>query len=133
MFLIVWLVAMLVFLFVEAQSVTMVSLWFAAGALISAIVGQFGGEIWLQAVVFFVVSGVLLAALRPITKKYFTPKLIKTNVDAVVGTTGKVILTIDNDASQGKVTLGAMEWTARSTTMRWPPVPFLPSKTWHSL
>lgn len=113
---IVWAVLFLLFIFMEANTVSVVSIWFALGALAAEIACLLGGEIWLQAVLFFVVSGVLLAALRPITKKYFTPKLTKTNVDAVVGTTGKVILTIHNDAAQGKVKLGAMEWTARSTT-----------------
>ena len=112
---IVWAVLFLLFIFMEANTVSVVSIWFAIGALAAEIACLLGGEIWLQAVLFFVVSGVLLAALRPITKKYFTPKLTKTNVDAVVGTTGKVILTINNDAAQGKVKLGAMEWTARST------------------
>ena len=111
----VWAILFLLFIWIEAGTVSLVSIWFAIGALAAEITCLLGGEIWLQAVVFFVVSGVLLAALRPITKKYFTPKLIKTNVDAVVGTTGKVTLTIDNDAAQGKVTLGAMEWTARAT------------------
>ena len=112
---IVWAVLFLLFLFMEANTVSVVSIWFALGALAAEIACLCGGQLWLQVVLFLVLSGVLLAALRPITKKYFTPKLTKTNVDAVVGTTGKVILTIDNDASQGKVTLGAMEWTARST------------------
>lgn len=112
---IVWAVLFLLFLFMEANTVSVVSIWFALGALAAEIVCLCGGELWLQVVLFLVLSGVLLAALRPITKKYFTPKLTKTNVDAVVGTTGKVTLTIDNDAAQGKVKLGAMEWTARST------------------
>ena len=113
---IVWAVLFLLFLFMEANTVSVVSIWFALGALAAEVTCLLGGELWLQAVLFFVVSGVLLAALRPITKKHFTPKLTKTNVDAVVGTTGKVTVTIDNDGAQGQVKLGAMEWTARSTT-----------------
>ena len=116
MFLIVWLVAMLVFLFVEAQSVTMVSLWFAAGALAALIAALFGGELWLQIVLFFAVSIVLLASLRPWARKYFTPKITKTNVDSVIGMQGLVTAPIDNIVAQGQVKLNGMEWTARSTS-----------------
>lgn len=116
MFLIVWFVAMVVFLIVESQSVTMVSLWFAAGALAALIAALFGAELWLQVVLFFAVSIVLLASLRPLARKYFTPKITKTNVDSIIGSQGLVTASIDNIAAQGQVKLGAMEWTARSTS-----------------
>ena len=115
MFLIVWLVALLVFLFVEAQSVTMVSLWFAAGALAALIAALCGAELWLQIVLFFVVSIALLAALRPLARKFFTPKITKTNVDSIIGAQGLVTAPIDNIVAQGQVKLNGMEWTARST------------------
>ena len=116
MFLIVWLVALLVFLFVEAQSVTMVSLWFAAGALAALIAALCGAELWLQIVLFFVVSIALLAALRPLARKFFTPKITKTNVDSIIGAQGLVTAPIDNIVAQGQVKLNGMEWTARSTS-----------------
>lgn len=116
MFLIVWFVAMVVFLIVESQSVTMVSLWFAAGALAALIAALFGAELWLQVVLFFAVSIVLLASLRPLARKYFTPKITKTNVDSIIGAQGLVTASIDNIAALGQVKLGAMEWTARSTS-----------------
>ena len=112
----VWLILFLLFIWFEATTISLVSIWFAVGALVAEIVCLFGGAIWLQALLFFVVSCALLAALRPITRKFITPKLSKTNVDAVVGTTGKVTIRIDNDGAQGQVKLAGMEWTARSST-----------------
>jgi len=113
---ILWMALFLFFIFIEAQTVSIVSMWFAVGALAAAICSFLGGELWLQAVVFFCVSGALLALLRPVVRKHFTPKLTKTNVDALVGTTGKVLKQIDNDTAEGQVKLGSMEWSARSTT-----------------
>ena len=110
-----WLALMIVFLVVEASTVSVVSLWFAAGALAALLTDVLGGPIWLQILLFVVVSGILLWQLRPITKKYFTPKLTRTNVDAVAGTMGTVLEDIDNNAATGRVKLGAMEWSARST------------------
>ena len=62
------------------------------------------------------VSAALLAALRPVARKHFTPKLAKTNVDAIVGSQGYVTAHVDNLSAQGQVKLGAMVWTARSTS-----------------
>lgn len=111
----IWLALMVLFLIVESTTVTTISLWFAGGALAAMIVSLLGGAVWLQVVVFLVVSGVLLAALRPIVKKHFTPKLSRTNVDAVIGTQGYVTTAVDNLTAQGQVKLGGMEWTARSS------------------
>ena len=116
MYLIIWLILMIVFLIAESQSVTMVSLWFAAGALGALIAQLCDAELWLQIVIFFALSIVLLASLWPIARKYFTPKITKTNVDSVIGQTGLVTADIDNITAQGQVKLGAMEWSARSTS-----------------
>ena len=112
----IWLALLVIFLVAESQTVTMVSLWFGIGALAALIAAMCGGEMWLQVVVFFAVSIALLAALRPIARKYFTPKITKTNVDSVIGTKGYVIADIDNLSATGQVKLGAMEWTARSSS-----------------
>ena len=109
-----WLVAMVVFLLVEASTVTLVSTWFAIGSLAAALVAATGAGIGFQAAVFLLVSAVCLTALRPLVRKYIKPKLTKTNVDAVVGSTGLVTVAIDNVMAQGQVKLGAMYWTARS-------------------
>ena len=111
-----WLCLLVVFLVVEASTVTMVSLWFAAGALAAMIVSFLGGAVWLQWLLFAFVSAILLSLLRPLARKHFTPKLTATNVDAVVGTAGLVTVSIDNVAATGQVKLGAMVWTARSTS-----------------
>lgn len=113
---VVWLVLLLFFILAEAATVTIVSLWFAVGALVAMIASMLGAQVWLQTVLFVGVSLILLLSLRPITRKYFTPRLVKTNVDSLPGSQGLVITKIDNVTSQGQVKLGAMEWTARSTT-----------------
>ena len=113
---IIWLALMVIFLIAEALTVSMISLWFAAGALVALLVSLLGLQVWLQVVLFLLVSGVLLACLRPMVKRHFTPKLTRTNVDAIVGTRGMVTAEIDNVCAAGQVKLNGMEWTARSTT-----------------
>ena len=111
-----WLVLMVVFLAAEAATVSMVSLWFAAGSLAALLVALLGGGVWLQTLLFLAVSAGLLAGLRPLIRKYVAPKVTATNVDSLVGSTGLVTAAIDNVAAAGQVKLGAMVWTARSTS-----------------
>ena len=113
---ILWLVLLIVFLVVEATTVTLVSLWFAAGALLALLVSFFGAAIWLQVLIFLAGSSIALAALRPIARKYIKPKVTATNVDAVIGSTGLVTVAVDNVTAAGQVKLGSMVWSARSTS-----------------
>ena len=111
---ILWLALLIAFLVVEASTVTLISLWFAGGALAALVAALLHAPLWLHVVVFFVVSAALLACLRPLVRKHFTPKLTKTNLDAIIGSEGYVTADIDNLSATGTVKLGAMEWTARS-------------------
>lgn len=113
---IVWLVLLVLFLMVESATVALVSIWFAVGSLAALIASLLNIPIGWQAVLFFGVSCVLLTLLRPLVRKFITPKVVKTNVDAIVGTQGLVTAAIDNVTAAGQVKLGAMEWTARSTS-----------------
>ena len=119
---IVWLLLLVVFLAAEAATVSMVSLWFAVSALVALLVALPGGPGWLQGTLFLVISAVLLALLRPLVKRYVTPRITATNVDSVIGSTGLVTTAIDNVSAVGQVKLGAMEWTARSTSGQLIPV-----------
>ena len=109
-----WAIAIALFIAAEAATVGLVSIWFAVGALAALIAGLLNAPVWLQVMVFVPVSAAALSALRPLVRKYVTPKITKTNVDAVVGSTGLVTVAIDNVSAVGQVKLGAMYWTARS-------------------
>ena len=111
-----WFVALLVFLAVEGATVSLVSVWFAAGSLAALIAASLGGELWLQLTLFLVVACISLASLRPLVRKYVKPRLVKTNVDALLDAKGYVTADIDNLNAVGQVKLNGMEWTARSTS-----------------
>jgi membrane protein implicated in regulation of membrane protease activity len=114
---IIWAGLVVVFLIIEAACpIHLISVWFAAGSLVATVVSLLGGPVWLQVVAFLVVSGTLLALLWPFVRKFLNPNLTKTNVDAVLDSTGYVTADIDNISATGQVKLGAMEWTARSTS-----------------
>lgn len=114
---IIWLALLVVFLVAEAACpIHLISIWFAAGSLAAMVASLLNGPVWLQIVLFFVVSGALLALLWPMVRKFMKPNLTKTNVDSLIGSEGYVTAAVDNLSAVGQVKLGAMFWTARSTT-----------------
>lgn len=111
-----WLIAMVIFLIAEAATVTLVSIWFAVGALVAVVAALLGAGTQLQIVLFLVVSAVLLLSLRSVVRRYITPHTTRTNVDSLIGTVGVVTTPVNNLAAMGQVMLAGSEWSARSTT-----------------
>ena len=110
----VWLGAAVVFGIVEALTAGLVSIWFVAGSA-AALIGAFlGAGLGVQVALFLVVSAAALAATRPLVKRYTAGKAVPTNLDRVLGDSGKVTETIDNENSTGAVYVDGKTWTARS-------------------
>ena len=110
-----WLVAMVIFIVAEAMTVTLVSIWFAAGALGAVVVALLGGGLMLQVTVFLVLAILLLLSLRGIVRRHIAPRIKKTNLDSVIGSVGIVLTPVNNIAALGQVQVGGIEWSARST------------------
>ena len=110
----VWLGAAVVFGVVEALTAGLVSIWFVAGSA-AALIGAFlGAGLGVQVALFVVVSAAALAVTRPLVRRYTAGKAVPTNLDRVLGDSGKVMETIDNENSSGAVYVDGKTWTARS-------------------
>ena len=109
-----WLIIFVVCIGVEIATMGLTTIWFAGGALIAAIVAAVGAPIWLQVVLFFAVSFVLLYFTRPVAVKYFNKDRVKTNVESMIGKQAIVISEINNLQGIGQVTVGGIEWSART-------------------
>ena len=110
----IWLIAMIVLLIVEAVVPGLVSIWFALGALAARIAAILHAPMWLQLVWFFVVSIAALVLTRPLAKKYVNGRVKPTNADMILGKECVVTEEIDNIRGTGAVTVGGKVWTARS-------------------
>lgn len=111
---IIWLILLLFFAAAEAATVGLTSIWFAAGSLAALIAALAGGQLWLQITLFIVVSLLCLIAVRPLARRYLTPRIQPTNADRVIGAQARVTEDIDNLQGRGAVTIGGMVWSARS-------------------
>lgn len=109
-----WMVAAGAFLVLEVVTAAMCSIWFVAGTLVSLAATFFGAPVWLQILLFFVVSAVCFILLYPRLKKYVNVKKQPTNADMVLGQLCTVTRTINNLAGEGAVVTGGKTWTARS-------------------
>ena len=109
----IWLIAMIVLLIVEAVVPGLVSIWFALGALAALIAAILHAPMWLQLVWFFVVSIAALVLTRPLAKKYVNSRVKPTNADMILGKECVVTEEIDNIRGTGAVTVGGKVWTAR--------------------
>lgn len=110
-----WLIAALVAGALEIKLSGFVMLWFALGALASALTGAVGLGINMQLAVFTLVSAGLFAASRTIFKETFmrSAERMKTGVEAMVGQEAVVTEALA-DPHGGTVRINGELWTARS-------------------
>lgn len=111
---IIWIAAIMVFGVAEAATVGLVSIWFVIGSVAGLVAAALDAPIWLQVVLFFLVSIAALIATRPLVKKLAHKGEVATNADRVLGGTARVTETIDNTVPTGEVYIDGKTWTARS-------------------
>ena len=108
-----WLGAALVMGVIETLTVDLTFLMLAGGALGGAAAAALGGPLWAQALVFAVISVLLLVAVRPWAKR----RLIagspgaRTNAEGLIGREATALTAVD--VHGGRIRLGGEEWSAR--------------------
>ena len=110
----IWLIALIVLVIGEAITVGLTFIWFAVGALGGLVVAGLGGAVWLQVVVFLVLSSLSLLLVRPLATRFMKTSHSPTNADRVIGKTALVTEAIDNVAGRGQVNISGQVWSARS-------------------
>ena len=113
-----WLVLLIVAIVAELASMGLTSIWFAGGALVAIAATFLQAPLWLQIVLFILVSLLLLIFTRPVAVKYFNKDRVRTNVESLIGRQAIVTAEIDNLQGIGQVTVGSQEWSARSADDR---------------
>lgn len=111
----IWIAAIVIFIIIEALTVQLVTIWFAVGAVGGLIASLFNLPVWGQALVFIAVSAVTLIVTKPFVKRFTQNKKQPTNADRLIGQQAVVTEPIDNIMSKGAVTVGGLEWTARTS------------------
>ncbi len=111
----VWLGLMVIFIMFEAATTALLTIWFAVGSLAAAITSFITDNVFIQAVVFLVVSVITMFIFRPIIGN-IKKKTVPTNADTVIGKLAVVTEDINNIQNTGALYIDGKVWTARSET-----------------
>ena len=111
---VVWIVIAIILGVIEAVTVSLVSVWFAIGAVAAIIPAFFGADIWIQILVFLAVSALSFAFTRRFFKDIVKVKKQPTNADSLIGEDGVVTAEINNLSGTGKVYISGLTWSAKS-------------------
>ena len=109
-----WLAVFVLLIVIELATMGLTTIWFAGGAVAGFIASMLGANVVIQAVVFFVVSIVLLIFTRPFAVRYINSNKTKTNIDGLIGQEALVLEEINNIRETGCARLEGKEWTDRS-------------------
>ncbi len=100
----------------EAFTATFLIIFFAVGALAAAGAAALGAPVLLQVIVFALVSGLSVGALRPIVLRHARPAIetgdTPFGVEAIEGTQATVLEEVDG--SHGMIRIDGEMWQARS-------------------
>ena len=108
-----WALAVIAFVIAEVLTIQLVSIWFAAGALVTLLATYFFELSWIQQLgVFIVASAVFLVMSLPLIRKRKKNRAVATNADLDIGKHATVIEEINCDKGTGRVTLSGVNWSA---------------------
>lgn len=109
----IWLIAAVVLIAAEVLSGDFVLLMLGLGALAAAGSSALIDNQWIAVAVFSVVSIGMIVLARPALKRRFlTGPSMKTNIEALIGTRGVTLSTVDSKT--GQVKIGGEVWSART-------------------
>ena len=109
-----WLGIVVLSVVVEISTVSLVSIWFMPSALVAMILAFCGVPLWIQILVFLILSALCIIFMKPLSKKLFGVKPVATNADSLIGEEAVVIEDINNLEARGQVKVRGQIWTARS-------------------
>jgi len=113
---VLWIVLAIALAIGEAFTVTFLLIMFAAGALAAAGAAALGASVLVQVIVFALVSGLSMGAIRPIIVRHARSALetgeTPIGLEAIAGTHATVLEEVDGD--HGMIKIDGELWQARS-------------------
>lgn len=109
-----WLIVILVLSIIELGTVSLVTVWFIASALVALVLSCFGIDFTIQFGTFVILGTVLLITTRKSLVKMLDKTRVKTNFDRILDMEGLVTEDITKNNS-GEVKVDGKRWTAISS------------------
>lgn len=108
-----WAILIVLMCVAEAATTALVSLWFVGGGLAALALAVFKFPVWLQILVFLVVSAFLFATCREWLASHFHPRHMETNTGRLIGAIGTVTTPIIPNQG-GRILVAGQDWKAQS-------------------
>jgi len=108
-----WIAIIAIAVIIEVLTDQLVSIWFVPGAIIATLLDYFSvGIVW-QILVVLVLAALGIVFAKKYLAKRMSSKIIKTNVEAIIGEKCIVTEKIDNYVGCGQVKIKGQIWSAR--------------------
>ena len=109
----IWLLVIAASVLTEASTSSLIAIWFAPAALVSAILAALNVPVYIQVLVFVVLSSIFMLLFYKKLKDNILKKSEKTNLDAIIGKNAVVEEEFSN-LKVGRVKVGGISWSAVS-------------------
>jgi len=109
-----WIAVTVLSVIAEANTYALVAIWFMPSALVATILAFFNVPVYVQVLVFVVLSALFIIFSKLIFKKTLLPKHTPTNADSVIGEQAVVTEQVCNMENRGLVKVRGQIWSARS-------------------
>lgn len=107
----IWLGITVVLVVIEILTSGLTTIWFAASSFLMIFCALLKLPLWLQLILFTVISLLLLIFTRPILRKKIAVKKTPMNADALIGKKAVVVKPI-SELEKGTIKINGLEWTA---------------------
>ena len=108
-----WLILVVLLTIIELMTINLATIWFVISGIIALVISIFYDNYTIQFAVFVIGGVILLITTKPFLTKYLKTHKEKTNVDRIIGMTGKVTEKITKNEN-GAIKIDGKEWTAYS-------------------
>ena len=110
---VIWLILAFVAGIIEAETATLVSVWFCVGAVCAAVGTAFGFSVSAQVITFLVISVLLMLVTLPLCKKFRNNHKSPTNADRLIGEVGLVTEDVDPVLGTGEIKVRGQRWSVQ--------------------
>ncbi len=108
-----WIAVIVVAIVVEVLTDQLVSIWFVPGAVVATVLDFCEVHLVWQVLVVLVLAGAGIVFAKTFLAKRIRTRIVKTNIDAIIGERCVVTEKVDNYVGCGQVKIKGQIWSAR--------------------
>lgn len=110
----IWIGFFVLSVIVEVSTMNLIAIWFMPGTLVSIVLAIFSVPVWIQVLVWLVITVIVFAATYRLSARLRHPIHQPTNADRVIGQTGVVTEAISDRKQTGQVRVMGQVWSSKT-------------------